>query len=97
MNAQHLRIRAAGKAVFDYDDTNDYGYDIDLELWLCDEMVNWNVLEPKVTVEQSLAIMMTDPEPFRIKLPLTFDLSAEVQNSATLTEDQLEFSKRSFI
>ncbi|PMD41299.1 hypothetical protein L207DRAFT_632736 [Hyaloscypha variabilis F] len=48
IDRQYLKIRKARKALFDFDPTNDKdrGCDIDLELWRCDEMVDWTVNEP---------------------------------------------------
>lgn len=50
MDKQLLEIRKARKKLFDMD-FEDFGHDIDLELWRCDEMIDWTVnelqLEPR--------------------------------------------------
>jgi hypothetical protein len=48
MDRQFFQTRKFRKALFDFDPTNDKdrGCDIDLELWRCDEMVDWTVNEP---------------------------------------------------
>lgn len=50
MDKQYLEIRKARKELFDFDRADDeaYGCDIDLELWKCDEMIDWTVDEPKL-------------------------------------------------
>lgn len=45
MDKQLLEIRKARKELFDMD-FEDFGHDIDLELWRCDEMIDWTVSEP---------------------------------------------------
>lgn len=47
MDKQLLEIRKARKELFDMD-FEDFGHDIDLELWRCDEMIDWNVSEPRL-------------------------------------------------
>ena len=47
MDSQYLQIRASRKALFDHD-TGNWGCDLDLELWRCDEMVDWGVNEPEL-------------------------------------------------
>lgn len=49
MDKQYLEIRRARKALFDHD-MGDWGVELDLELWRCDEMVDWTVNEPKIGV-----------------------------------------------
>jgi hypothetical protein len=48
MDKQYLAIRKARKALLDFDADDDYGCDIDLELWRCDEMINWGTTEPNL-------------------------------------------------
>ncbi|KAE9373640.1 hypothetical protein N431DRAFT_465918 [Stipitochalara longipes BDJ] len=50
MDKQYLEIRKARKELFDYDPANDqnHGCDIDLELWRCDEMIDWTVDKPQL-------------------------------------------------
>jgi hypothetical protein len=50
MDKQYLEIRAARRALFDYD-IKEPGCSIDLELWRCDEMINWEVNEPMLCPE----------------------------------------------
>jgi hypothetical protein len=50
MDKQYLEIRAARRALFDYD-IKEPGCNIDLELWRCDEMINWEVNEPMLCPE----------------------------------------------
>jgi hypothetical protein len=45
MDKQLLEIRKARKELFDMD-FEDFGHDIDLELWRSDEMIDWTVSEP---------------------------------------------------
>jgi hypothetical protein len=40
MDKQLLEIRKAWKELFDMD-FEDFGHDIDLELWRCDEIIDW--------------------------------------------------------
>jgi hypothetical protein len=40
MDKQLLEIRKARKELFDMD-FEDFGHDIDLELWRCDEIIDW--------------------------------------------------------
>jgi hypothetical protein len=46
MDRQYLAIRKARKALLDFDADDDYGCNIDLELWRCDEMIKWGSIEP---------------------------------------------------
>jgi hypothetical protein len=48
MDKQYLAIRKARKALLDFDADDNYGCDIDLELWRCDEMINWGATEPNL-------------------------------------------------
>ncbi|KAH8767733.1 hypothetical protein F5882DRAFT_302853, partial [Hyaloscypha sp. PMI_1271] len=48
MDKQYLEIRKARKALLDFDADDDCGCDIDLELWRCDEMINWGTTEPNL-------------------------------------------------
>lgn len=45
MDRQYLAIRKARKALLDFDGDDDFGCDIDLELWRCDEMIDWGSTE----------------------------------------------------
>jgi len=47
MDTQMLEIRKARKELFDKD-FEDLGHDVDLELWRCDEKVNWDINEPQL-------------------------------------------------
>ncbi|CZR65107.1 uncharacterized protein PAC_15007 [Phialocephala subalpina] len=52
MDEQYLQIREARKRVYDYDDAQ-YPLDIDLEFWRYDELIEWNVNEPVITIESA--------------------------------------------
>jgi len=46
MDTQWLHIRGARKGLFRFDLLNQPGCDIDLEIYRCDERIDWNVVEP---------------------------------------------------
>jgi hypothetical protein len=51
MDTQYLSIRKMRKALFEFDPAGiNENHDIDLELWRCDEMINWDVREPEMDV-----------------------------------------------
>ena len=48
LDKQYLQMRAARKALFEHD-IGDWGCELDLQLSLADEMIDWTVNEPKMT------------------------------------------------
>jgi len=57
LDRQYLEIRAARKALFTCDTSPLLGCDIDIEASKCDEMIDWDVFEPRIIAQ---------PQPVRL-------------------------------
>ncbi|KAN0098368.1 hypothetical protein V8E51_014031 [Hyaloscypha variabilis] len=92
MDKQYLRIRKFRKELFEFDPAcdQDRGCGIDLELWRCDEMVDWTVNEPVLNPHSlpTAAELEEWEELRRAEAPATEDEASAAQESATTSPVQ---------